>query len=183
MKATAVLVTLTLVLLAPPAVSQVPDDKLIVPGVRIGKWTLEMSIDDLTKVNGPGESGRLRGDDVQDGLALRRWSPLGLEAVHRVGQTRVEYLSIGPTALADAATVRSFTTGKGIGISAKGSQVFAAYGPPTAEIYRMSGAKRPIYDGLGIAFWLIPVRIPSQDFDVATIYLFRPGAAKTIWKF
>ena len=31
---------------------QVSDDRLIVPGVRIGKWTLEMSIDALWEVEG-----------------------------------------------------------------------------------------------------------------------------------
>jgi len=52
MKAMTVVV-LFLLLLAPPAVSQVPDDKLIVPGQRIGKWTLEMTIDTVLQMNGP----------------------------------------------------------------------------------------------------------------------------------
>jgi hypothetical protein len=43
---------LLLLLLAPPATSQVPDDKLIVSGQRIGKWALEMTVDDLVRMNG-----------------------------------------------------------------------------------------------------------------------------------
>jgi len=57
MKAVAALGVLVLLLLAPPVVSQVPDDKLIVPGVRIGKWTLEMTIDTLRQMNGPENIG------------------------------------------------------------------------------------------------------------------------------
>lgn len=45
---------IALLLLASPAVSQVPDDKLIVAGQRIGKWTLEMTVDDLFRINGTG---------------------------------------------------------------------------------------------------------------------------------
>src|SRR3990170_4152679 len=57
MKATAALGVLILLLLAPPAVSQIPDDKLIVPGVRIGKWTLKMTINDLLRMNGQRVGG------------------------------------------------------------------------------------------------------------------------------
>ncbi len=53
MKAKAVLGVLILLILVPSAISQVPDDKLIVPGQRIGKWTLEMTIDTLLQMNGP----------------------------------------------------------------------------------------------------------------------------------
>ena len=49
---TAILLLLTVLLLAPRAVAQAPDDKLIVPGVRIGKWTLKMTIPDLERMNG-----------------------------------------------------------------------------------------------------------------------------------
>ncbi len=51
MKVVAALAVLILLLLAPSVVSQVPDDKPIVPGVRIGKWTLEMTIDTLLQMN------------------------------------------------------------------------------------------------------------------------------------
>jgi len=43
-----------LLLTASPASSQVPDDAPIMPGLRIGRWTLEMTIDDLVRVNGQG---------------------------------------------------------------------------------------------------------------------------------
>ncbi len=46
-----------LVVLAAPGFAQAPDDKLIVSGQRIGKWTLEMTIDDLLRINGPRNGG------------------------------------------------------------------------------------------------------------------------------
>ena len=54
---------LFLLLLVQPPLTQVPDDKLIVPGQRIGKWTLDMSIDDLLKMNGARNGAGRPGDD------------------------------------------------------------------------------------------------------------------------
>lgn len=40
---------LVILMLASPAISQTHDDKLIIPGVRVGKWTLKMSLNDWKK--------------------------------------------------------------------------------------------------------------------------------------
>ncbi len=54
MRGIAVALLLFLVLAA-SGFAQAPDDKLVVPGQRIGKWTLAMTIDDLVRLQGvPG---------------------------------------------------------------------------------------------------------------------------------
>jgi hypothetical protein len=92
-------VVLLLVALAVPGFAQAPDDKLIVPGQRIGKWTLEMTIDDLLRMNGPRNAGGGRqalghpsGADVLDDTWAHRWDSLGLVAmtIGRDSQSVVE---------------------------------------------------------------------------------------------
>ena len=51
-----ILLVLSLLLAVGPAAPQALDDALIVPGERIGKWTLQMTIDDLVRCNGPARS-------------------------------------------------------------------------------------------------------------------------------
>jgi hypothetical protein len=62
---------LTIVIFALPATSAPTEDYLIVPGARIGKWTLQMTIDDLLRVNGPATIERLAAGEEQN-LAARR---------------------------------------------------------------------------------------------------------------
>ena len=52
MKMAAVVSIAGFLLLASSAASQTPDDNLIVPGQRIGKWTLAMSVEAIVKVLG-----------------------------------------------------------------------------------------------------------------------------------
>ena len=59
MMRTAILLFVTIFLVAPAALSQPPDDRLIVPGVQIGKWRLGMSVDELARIHGK-ENGTLR---------------------------------------------------------------------------------------------------------------------------
>ncbi len=70
-KVVAALSVFALLLLAPPAVSQVPDDKLIVPGQRIGKWTLEMTIADLERIYGPARRNLFRAGEAPVADAAR----------------------------------------------------------------------------------------------------------------
>ena len=92
---TAVPVLLALLLLVAPAVSQTPGDNLIVPGVRIGKWTLHMNIPDLERMNGPSSRRLLmRGhaphaDFIRD-VTQHEWA-FGLAAL-TFGDKRVELL-------------------------------------------------------------------------------------------
>jgi hypothetical protein len=50
-----------------PAIAQVADDRLIVPGQRIGSWTLDMTIADLLRTNGPR---------VPIGTVFGSWEPI-----------------------------------------------------------------------------------------------------------
>ena len=84
---------LILLIVVPRALSQVPDDRLIVPGQRIGKWTLEMSVDDLVRMNGGDYfENKDTSEDLRSELLFRYWLHLALLAGYRRGQTRIEYL-------------------------------------------------------------------------------------------
>ena len=77
----AILLFLTVLLISPPAVSLAQNDKLIVPGVRIGKWTLAMTIDNLLRMNGPASTEVLYAGG-EESLDFRRDSSLyGWESV------------------------------------------------------------------------------------------------------
>ena len=201
--------SLLVLLLAAPVASQAPRDLLIVPGVRIGRWTLEMSIDDLVRMNGPAFITRLEAPDVVSALQRYVWSAFGgpekLEAVSSDGK-KVVWLSVSGV---------KFKTDMGIGPLSQRSAVETAYGKPTAEIAQRGGATTPltnelvqnvvnlakgpvefkvfrgwswmIYDrlglGLGIFLGTITFGTTSLDDPVARILVFSPGTAKSIWRF
>ncbi len=170
MKAMAVVV-LVLLLLAPPAVSQVvPDDKLIVPGVRIGKWTLDMTIQQLVQMNGrPSTVDRAGGaDHVPPAPQRYIWDRLAFFAITRDGQ-KVQNFLIGDEA---------FKTEKNVGPGSTRVSVQNAYGTPTAETTVTADGRttRMIYDAIGFAAVI--------DGGVAiSVNIFRAGDAKTIWRF
>ena len=179
MKVIAALSVLILLLLAPPAVSQVPDDKLIVPGQRIGKWTLEMTIDDLLRMNGPrqpmGEiSGsreaivRLEGPDVASAdFWVHRWDLLRLR-VFTIGR---ESHRVWGLQTSDP----GYKTARGVSVDVPRAAVETAYGRPTALVPRLDTGQVLIYDELGLAL--------SVPFNVLFVIVFRPGTAKERWKF
>ncbi|MGH2375177.1 MAG: hypothetical protein ACRDIC_17120, partial [bacterium] len=50
---TGVFLFLVLLMMQVPTVaSPTPDDTLVMPGLRMGKWTLTMTIDDLVRMHG-----------------------------------------------------------------------------------------------------------------------------------
>jgi hypothetical protein len=175
-----VLVVLTLAL---PAASQVADDKLIVPGQRIGRWTLDMTIEDLLKMNGPRKGDpagaptglqRRPGRDAAADIWEHQWSHLGIYAgtSGRDGQ-QVIYLS----------TEWDFKSAKGIGIDVARDAMEAAYGRPTAVTVTLPADVRPeiltaIYDEIGLAAWIV-----SDRNLIAASIVFRPGTARSIWKY
>ena len=168
MKMVTVLSVVVLLLLAPPAVSQIPDDNLVVPGQRIGKWRLEMTIRELVQMNGPATLIEIL--TTQDGVPPlpRRhvWDPPGFAAITRDGQ-RVEFLLIG-----DA----RFKTEKNVGPGSTRAAVQSAYGTPTAETPVRPGRTRMIYDSIGFAV--------NVDGDpVVGVNVFRPGTGRSNWSF
>ena len=160
MKAIAVLSVLALLLLAPSAVSQVPDDKLIVPGQRIGKWTLEMTMAELVQMNGRASSSRGTASDFAPGTWLHDWTRLNLRA-STLGrdEQRIAFLLALDTV---------YKTAKGLSLDASQEAVEAAYGKPTAT----TQFDRWIYDDHGLFFVI-----------GATIGVFRPGTAKQLFRY
>jgi hypothetical protein len=177
---------ISLLLLVPlgasQAASQVASDKVIVPGVRIGKWALQMTIDDLLRANGFARRTLFMGgvapvaDHVRD-FTLFGWvrNPV---AAATADQKNVDALMVGLTGvLGHDVAGPQYETNKGIGFRATRPQVLKAYGKPTAETAPQAGEVRLIYDEIGIAF----------RFDVGgrmrTIDIFPPRRAKSLWKF
>jgi len=182
MKAMTVVV-LFLLLLAPPAVSQVPDDKLIVPGQRIGKWTLEMTIDTVLQMNGPrniprGIPGtpldRMRAyfADSNDEIWWHWWADLGFSAATRGRDVqRIEYIFTDNG---------DFKTDKGVIPEVTTREaVESAYGRPTVVTRAgpVAGRVRLIYDEIGLAVIVRP------DGMARFVFVFRPGTARTLWNF
>jgi hypothetical protein len=174
----AALLSVALLLLAPAAGSTAPGDYLIVPGQRIGKWTLQMTIADLVRVNGAadliqtnsaGEEGNL---DAPSNSYLYIWNSLGLGA-----QTVDKKTVIGLVA-GVSLSPPPYQTAQGINLLANTrDDVVKAYGKPVV----LKGASNPafdlIYDKSGIAF-----RVMGGG-EIRSIEIFRPGAAKSLWKF
>lgn len=178
MKAIAALGVSAILLLASPAISQVPDDKLIVPGQRIGKWTLDMTLDDLDRMNGQGALARMTERGFQSAIVFRAWPDFGLLAAHRRDQMRVEALII--SILISTSGVTAFKTAEGIGISSKWEEVLSAYRRPSWETRVAQSVIRSVYDQNGITFMRL---IDSEGKDtVVAFYVFRPGAARSIWR-
>lgn len=186
MKAMAVVV-LVLLLLAPPAVSQAPDDKLIVPGQRIGKWTLEMNIADLVRMNGPARSrtlftagGSTFADAVRD-LTMVNWDGIVVRAMtfedSKLRDTVVALLIDIDTTIAGW---QLYKTDKRSGLESTRDQVLKAYGKPTAQTKPEPTQTNLIYDNIGIAFH---VWGRTLNETMRAIFVFRPRTAKTIWKF
>jgi hypothetical protein len=160
---------LLILLVAAPAASQAPDDKLIVPGQRFGKWTLQMTLADLVQMNG---SPRVIRDDGQDRTHqgwIHSWNRLGVFAV--TGGRDAQQIEVLGT------DEDEYKTDKGIVVLATRDAAERAYGRPTAVTQRgVTGQVRLIWDEIGL-FVLIAGDV------VSTVGIFRPGTAKSIWKF
>ncbi len=192
MKGIAVALLLLLVLAA-SGYSQVPDDKLIVPGQRIGKWTLEMTINDLLKMNGPRRGFPPHPDvgpsplmDFAAPTYEHHWDPLACfyALTHRSDDQKVTALGIGyPTRNPNYIVcpgADAYKTTKGHMYTADALE--AAYGKPTAITFARSpwgGVNTIIFDKVGLAahVWV------RYSLTVAGLLVFRPGTARTIWKF
>jgi hypothetical protein len=170
-------VVLLLVVLAVPGFAQAPDDKLIVPGQRIGKWTLAMTIDDLLRMNGP-RNGRSMGlpalshavgTEVAADLWAHRWLDRGLVAltIGEKSQVVVELMMV----------LSEYKTDKGIGVGSSKEAMQSAYGSPTAAVVPRSGWRTALYDKIGFTVALGPSNTASY------VTVFRPGTAKQLYKF
>ena len=154
-----------LLLTASPASSQVPDDALIMPGLRIGRWTLEMSLDDLLRVNGQGGSAALSNPAYVGAFTVVSWPTSPLAAFTR--DRRIEALSIEAGA---------FRTDKGIGIGSSRANVIAAYGNSTATVAISPATGVLVYDEIGAS-------LSVENDRVNRIWIFRARTGASIWRY
>lgn len=172
MKTVAVLSVVALLLLAPSAASQVPDDKLIVPGQRVGAWTLQMTIQEIVGKLGHQEhiaSGGQLGADFQGDLRAYRWSGEGLHAYTRDDRTIL---------LLEAYQAPQFVTDKGVKFGMQRGDVEGSYGRPTRVTQWGSNTAQVTlwYNDVGLEVFF------TRTSTVGGIGVFRPGAASSIWK-
>jgi len=157
-------------LLASSAASQTPDDNLIVPGQRIGKWTLAMSVEAIVKVLGEPPflmEGLSGGVPTQPGVLAYDWrGPFGLGLGTKNDRTVLVLYTSGTL---------KYKTAKGVKYGAPLGSVESAYGKPTATLLAAQGSL-DIYDRLGLA-----VRYHRGKVEIIAVFL--PGTAQRIWKF
>lgn len=172
-----ILLFVMVLLLAPHAVAQPRDDRLIVPGVRIGKWRPGMSVDELVRMHGKanGTFQFLKGspgdaDFLRDATEYR-WEVDDVGAF-TFGSPLAEDLEVGRH------SSLPYRTHAGVSLQGTRPDILRAYGKPPAVRVPQPGQSRLIYDALGIAF----VVYGTTDW-ISRIAIFKPGSARRIWKF
>jgi hypothetical protein len=161
--------------LLPPAAGAT-EDRVIVPGARVGKWTLALTLDDLMRMHGYAvrllvTAGLPPAADAVFDHTMYTWDRVPFAAMAFHGRRRVEYLQIGFL----MHSANGYRTTAGIGFMTRRSRVIAVYGRPTAEMAPHPLETRMIYDHHGIAFGL------DMAGRVHTMYVFRPGEAGRFW--
>jgi hypothetical protein len=193
------LVSLVFLLSTQGAFSQTPDDNLIVPGQRFGKYPLETTVADLARLVGLSPytysrvGGRLPVTDAAAPYSVAVWNlkkTIGELVLRAYSRDTVELLQLGwdPNAcdLASSPCVPpepslEFKTDRGVSFRATRPEVEAALGRPTwDDTYQFQILVRGprhtgtfvVYNLLGIAFWL-------RDGKLESFYIFRSGMAPT----
>jgi hypothetical protein len=163
---------------AAPAIGQVTDDRPIVPGQRIGSWTLDMTITDLLRMNGPRKAigtvwgswepvARMKNHDLaSEDFWIHRWDDLGL----RVSTLGRDSQRVGNLGIFD----NGYHTASGIRWGVTRQAVEAAHGKPTAITVPLPGRLQLIYDDLGLS-----ARVSHDRVD--WILVFRPRTAAERW--
>lgn len=126
------------------ALAQPADDKLVVPGERIGPLKLASRLADLEAVYGRATP---QGRGLWDLSTMYGWDAIGLRVI--AGTTgNVLWMSVCPCGSNPWA---GFTTAEGLGFGATEEQVRAAMGPPSRTVGDASG-KALHFAAQGIAF-------------------------------
>lgn len=172
-----ILAVLLVFLPASTVPSKSPDASLIVPGQRIGPWTLDMTFTHLERLVGPPREKGWSLIEFDQVVSLRVYSWADAEAYflgNFLGKSRPLHLRVSQ--------ITQFSrTANGVGIGSPLSAVMAAYGRPTAMTRLgddFAGFTRLIYDDIGLA-----LRVNTITETVVAISVFRPGTARSIWRF
>jgi hypothetical protein len=177
------LITPLLLVLVTVARAQAPDDKRIVPGERIGPWTLAVTVDDLNRVIGPkqaignpeGQTEFLpRQQDLVKPLWIHRWDQVRLRGLT---VERDDAQIVGLTIFLD-----TYRTAEGIGIGSTRGEVMAAYGEPSAETAPSENLRHLIYDTLGITV-RVRANVAPPEQKVVLVNIFRRGTARERWRY
>ncbi len=149
-------------LAALPVAAQTPLDKIAVPGSQVGRWDLNMSVQDFLRTNGPAGPRPSVATQYVPRMTWYSWDHFGFGAGSH-DRRKVEFLAIY--------SVRDLTTERGVGIRSSRRAVLAAYGSPELEgdIF-VQGKIIPvlIYNKIGLALFL-------NDDTVDLMLIFRPG--------
>ncbi|MGQ0569065.1 MAG: hypothetical protein ACT4P5_05960 [Armatimonadota bacterium] len=168
-----------------PTASGTADDRLIVPGLRIGKWTLSMTVEGIVASisHPPGKAGILDvkpGRDVREGVVALTWEHMrfgvGTNDFRTAQGARPADLSVTGKVAYLFVYSPAYRTEKDVGPGSSPRAVAAAYGPPTATNEFGDGNARLIYDQHGMAF-SVGAGVVRQMF------VFRAKGAWSIWNF
>lgn len=153
---------LLLALTTLPVAAQTPQDKIAIPGSRVGRWDLNMSVQDFLRTNGPAGPRPSVATQYVPRMTWYSWDHLGIGAASH-DRRKVEFLAVY--------AVRDLTTERGVGIRSSRRAVLAAHGSPELEgdIF-VQGKIIPvlIYNKMGLALFL------NED-AVDLMLIFRPG--------
>ena len=145
-----------------PVVAQTPPDKIAIPGSRVGRWDVNMSVQEFLRTNGPAGPRPSVAAQYVPRMTWYSWDQLGV-GVGSHDRRRVEFLAVY--------AVRDLTTERGVGIRSSRRAVLAAYASPELEGDIFVQGKIItvlIYNKTGLALFL------NQD-TVDLLLIFRPG--------
>jgi hypothetical protein len=152
------------------------DDRVIVPGVRVGRWHLDRTLDDYMREHGFAVrllvmAGLPPAADAVFDYVTYSWDALPVTVMTFAGRRRVEFLQTGFL----MHTAHRYATDAGVRFLTRRARIVEVYGRPTAETRPHPLEIRMIYDHRGIAFGL------DMATRAHTIYIFRPGTADRFW--
>jgi hypothetical protein len=155
-----------------PVAAQVPDDQLVIPGQRIGKWMLQMTLEELTSMNGRPLFVSANMLDIMRPLRGYYWT--------RDQALFFAWTADGRTVAFLGITGGQFRTERGVGYKSPVSDVEGAYGRPTAVTRETGVLTKMIYDEIGLA-----VSIASELGNPLVFWLsvFPKGKARELWRF
>lgn len=149
-------------LVALPIVAQTLLDKIAIPGSRVGRWDLNMSVQEFLRMNGPAGPRQSVATQYVPSMTWYSWDHLGF-GMGSHDRRKVEFLAIF--------AVRDLTTARGVGIRSSRQTVFGAYGSPEIEGDIFVGGKIItvlVYNTMGLALFL-------NGGAVDLMLIFRPG--------